>query len=222
MKRLNSKGFGLVETMLVLAVVVIIGGIGYYVFSKKPEPKQQPAPTVQYKQETDSTQSFGYSYPENWMIEPYVWEDCCGGPPDTEPDWSKESKPITLHPSDNSEVDVTITSNKYDEYTYSSYESLTASVKEDYFAKILFDGTRDDGHKALFTKVDYLGPPDAKVESFTDHRYYFDNGDTYLVVQFREKYHHDWPDDEAGGPDIDNSKYLADFEHIAKSIKFSN
>lgn len=173
-----------------------------------------------YVDATDSTGTISYKYPENWALETYIWENCCSGPPKSEPNWSQESKPITLHPVEDKTVKVTIVAEKYGDY-WKSYDELKNSVKEDYFANILFDGVREDGHMALFTRVDYLGPPDAKVESFTDHRYYFDNGTTVLRVEFREKYHHDWPDEETG-PDIDNTKFLSDFEQIAESIKFAN
>jgi hypothetical protein len=169
---------------------------------------------------TDSAGIFSFEYPEDWTVEPYVWEDCCHyDTQKSEPDWSKKSKPITLHPHKDKNVEVTINTDKYGDY-WKSYEDLKAFVDEDYFAKILFEGKREDSHSALFARVDYLGPPDAKVESFTDNRYYFDNGDSVLRVEFREKYHHDWPDD-AARPDVDNTEYLSEFEHIAKSIKFS-
>lgn len=215
----NQKGFSIAFLSVVLVIVVAVGSVAYFVYQRQNNlPEVANVPTTQYMEDTDSTGSFSFSYPENWQIEPYVWEDCCGGPPKTEPDWSKETKPITLHPTGNNSVTVSMVMEKYGSY-WDSYKALEASIKEDYFAKILFEGQREDGHKALFVQVDYLGPPDAKVESFTDHRYYFDNGEFVLKVEFREKYHHDWPDEETG-PDINNTAYLLDFEHIANSIKF--
>lgn len=199
----------LVYGLVILALLVL--GLLYFVASQK------------YITATDSTKHFTYEYPDDWAIEPYEWEDCCEGTPEKEPNWDKETKPITLYPKKDKQVLVTINAVKYQkgEGSFESFDDVKAFVKEDYFAKILFEGKRVDGHEALFARVDYLGPPDAKVESFTDHRYYFDDGKQYLVVEFREKYHHDWPDDETG-PDINNTKYKNDFEHIANSIKFSN
>ncbi len=75
---------------------------------------------------------------------------------------------------------------------YDSFENLKASVKEDYFATVQQEGMSNAGKDSLFVVVNYLGPPDAKVESFTDHRYYYDNGSGYLLAEFRERYHHDW------------------------------
>lgn len=214
MKKKKSKKpqFKLSKNMLAL-VVIVLGLLSFIIYRTV---------SRNYISATDSTNSFSYSYPNNWVIAPYEWEDCCEGPAKSEPDWDKVSMPITLHPVKNANAIVTINTAKYGNSSgYKSYEDLKNSVKEDYFAKILYDGTREDGHEALFTRVDYLGPPDAKVESFTDHRYYFDNGKSFVQVEFREKYHHDWPDDDVN-PDIDNTKYLSDFEHIAKSIQFTN
>lgn len=218
--RNSQKGFGALGVLLLILAIGLVAAVGWSVHNQqKPSETVTTTQSITYKEVMDSSGSFSLSHPETWQMKPYVWDgDCCHGNPIAEPDWSKESQPITLHPAGDSEVEVTVRAEKYGVY-WDSYEQLKASVKKDYFAKVLFDGVRDDGHEALFTRVDYLGPPDAKVESFTDHRYYFDYGDSVLKVEFREKYHHDWPDDEMP-PDIDNSKYLPDFEHIANSVKF--
>ncbi len=218
----NQKGLAPVIILVVFVAIAVIGFTSYRVYDNSiNRPDSQNIPTTKYIKDTDSTKTFSFEYPESWKIVPYVWEDCCNESPKSEPDWIVESKPITLQSIENEKVMISIAMNEYTIGSWASFNDLRASVKEDYFAKILFDGTRDDGHKALFSRVDYLGPPDAKVESFTDHRYYYDNDKTLLSINFREKYHHDWPDNEAA-PDINNSQYLADFEHIAKSIKFSN
>lgn len=213
MKKKNSKKPTFKPSKIVIVVVTLIL-ISVSLFAYKNLRRE-------YISATDSTGSFRYKYPDDWAIEPYIWQYAGDGPVPKEPDWNKESKPITLYPIEDRNVTITINQSKYGIYDWKSYSALKASVKEDYFAKILFEGKRVDGHEALFSRVDYLGPPDAKVESFTDHRYYFDNNKSVVSVEFREKYHHDWPDDETG-PDIDNTKYLSDFEHIANSIKFSN
>ena len=212
-----EKGFSIVEVLIIIVVIGLVGAAGWLVYdrqSTKENTENSQSSIVQNVKATDSASNFSFEYPENWQIEPYVWDS--GWKADQiEPDWTKETQPITLYPSENKDVLVTIYSSLYDIY-YASYSDLTAKVKEDYFAKILFEGQRDDGHKALFARVDYLGPPDAKVESFTDHRYYFDNGLQYLLVDFREKYHHDWYPEN----DIDFSQFTEDFKHIANSVKF--
>lgn len=220
MKKIGQKGFGAAGLVLVATVVGLIFVVGWQVYSRQDafdESSHEPA--AQYIKTTDSAQIFSYSYPDHWQIEPYVWEDCCGEI-EPEPDWTKVSKPITLSHKYDTKVKITIITDKYGDL-WESFVALKTSVREDFYAKVLYEGTRPDGHEALFSRVDYLGPSDAKVESFTDHRYYFHNGDNVLRVEFREKYHHDWPDEETG-PDIDNTRYLSDFEHIANSISFTN
>lgn len=224
---MNQKGFSASIGLIILLVIAFMGGIGWYVARhNKPEQSETNTNKVNYVEATDSAKTFSFSYPQTWTIKPYEWVSSGdeGGPAKPEPDWTKETKPITLAAPNNKEVNIEIRMESYEYYGENrddgkSFDDLLAFVKEDHFAKILFEGEKEDGHKALFTRVDYLGPPDAKVESFTDHRYYFDNGNTVLRVEFREKYHHDWPDDEKG-PDINNSRYLPDFEHVVNSIKF--
>ncbi len=220
-----QKGFSTAGILIGIIVVCVI--FSAYVFvSQKQDKEENDAAEVQkvaYVNATDTANSFTFSYPSNWEMQPYD-EWGVGGDNFTEeemkePDWTKVSRPIGLQLVGNEKVTIGITMNDYGGY-WMSFDDIKARVAEDYFAKVLFAGTREDGHEALFSRVDYLGPPDAKVESFTDHRYYFDNSTAVLSVDFREKYHHDWPDDETG-PDIDNSAYLQDFEYIAKSIKFT-
>lgn len=216
-----QNGFSVVEIVLVIVIVGLVGVVSWFVYDRQATTENteySQKEVVQNIEVTDSSSTFSFKHPDNWEIEPYEWTNCCDGPEVVEPDWTKVSKPITLHPAIDENVVVTVFMENYGGF-WESYDALKASVDEDYFATIIFEGRREDGHEALFSRVDYLGPPDAKVESFTDHRYYFDNGNAVLKVEFREKYHHDW-DDDAERPDIDNTKYLSDFESIANSIKF--
>ncbi len=220
-----QKGFSVVEMLIAILVIALLGA-GFVFVSQRQNKESGDDSAIQnvtYAEATDTAKSFTFSYPSNWEMQPYD-EWAIGGDNLTEeqmkePDWTKVSRPIGLQLVGNDKVTIGITMNEYGDY-WTSYEDVKAKVAEDYFAKTLFEGTREDGHEALFTRVDYLGPPDAKVESFTDHRYYFDNDKYVLSIDFREKYHHDWPDNETG-PDIDNSAYLQDFEYIAKSVKFT-
>lgn len=218
-----QKGYSAVAVLLLVIIVGLIGATGWYVYDTQNTKNSETSDAATtYLQETDSTKSFSYKYPDSWEIKPYVWENCCEGPENTEPDWSKVTQPITLSPKSDPTVQVLLNFSEFNEYVSDSeiedFEGFKAEIKEDFFATVLFEGRRG-GVDALFVRVDYLGPPDAKVESFTDHRYYYAPGSGVLSIDFREKYHHDWPDDEMG-PDIDNTKYLADFELIANSISF--
>lgn len=212
MKRSRETGFSIVGALIVVVIIALVGLMGWKIYDSQSadEPK---VTEVQYSNVTDTSESFSFAYPDTWVMKPYEpWEPCCGDVP--EPDWTKEPRPITLHPKDNEQAVVKIVADKYGDF-WASFEDVRSRVKEDYFAKVLFEGKKEHGRDALFSRVDYLGPPDAKVESFTDHRYYFDLGTSLLRVDFREKYHHDWHPDR----ELDDSRYTADFERIAGSIK---
>lgn len=45
MKKLNQKGFGIVEIMLVVVLVGLVGGIGYYVYSQAQKNDETSAPS---------------------------------------------------------------------------------------------------------------------------------------------------------------------------------
>lgn len=181
----RQKGFGLVGLLVAVLTITAVCGAGYYVWNQNKDEATTDTVSTQntmvYIEKLDSTNAFKYNYSDNWEIQPFMWEDFGGSIGEVEPDWATVIQPITLYPSDDMEVLVTIVSESYGDY-YDSYLDLKTKVKEDYFASVLFEGTREDGHEALFAKVDYLGPPDAKVESFTDYRYYFDNGTNYVRI----------------------------------------
>ena len=198
--------------LVVLASGVFIFG-ATFLLNKSVDIEQQPPIRISA---TDSTERFSFSYPDGWKIEPYEWGGSGEGDVEApaEPDWTKVSKPISLILKDNPEVMISLTTSAYGDY-WTTFADLKSKVKEDYFATTLYEGLIDDSHEVLFVRVDYLGPPDAKVESFTDHRYYYDLGSEVLTVEFREKYHHDWyPEQE-----LDQSKYLLDFQTIVDSIR---
>lgn len=206
-KKKDSRKYGALVVICIVLLLSVLAAIAYWT-------------TPSYTKANDSTGEINFEYPEDWVTQEYKWKNCCHGPEKKEPNWQKVTQPIVLSPAENDEVTVSISEEKYGDY-WKSFKALREDVDEDYFATVLFDGMREDGHEALFVRVDYIGPPDANVESFTDHRYYFDKHDSVLMVEFREKYHHDWPDDEMG-PDIDNTEYLDEFERIANSIMLGN
>jgi uncharacterized protein YxeA len=86
MKKLNKKGFGVVEVLLIFVIVALIGGVGFYIYSKnqndntdkllsditvnlqkKEEPKQK---TVDPYADWKSYSRYGVTlkYPEDWSV----------------------------------------------------------------------------------------------------------------------------------------------------------
>lgn len=225
---MNTKGFTTLHILLFLLILCVIGGTGWLVYSRQDD--KQPATTTQLTRQTqDSSNTFRYAYPADWTLKPYVWENCCEGEKQ-EPDWSQVSQPITLLPPGIQPAEtfteetakVTLSYYKLDGShggrlgDATNYDEMITNISSDPFFEDTFERLFINGREALYHRTDYLGPPDAKVESFTDHHYYFINGDMLLEVYFLEKRHHDWhPDQER-----DNSQYKAEFEQIAHSISF--
>jgi type II secretory pathway pseudopilin PulG len=83
MKKLNSKGFSVIEGFLVLVILGIIGGTGFYVYSKnqdkftgdngseiaKNEKKERNATSQSADQKiyTNSELPFSFEYPAKWL-----------------------------------------------------------------------------------------------------------------------------------------------------------
>lgn len=78
MKKLNNKGFSVVEGLLILVVIGIIGGAGYYVWNKnsKSEKSNEPSSSVSIKPSSDSfdktftspLNNFSVMYPSEWKL----------------------------------------------------------------------------------------------------------------------------------------------------------
>jgi type II secretory pathway pseudopilin PulG len=99
MKKLNQKGFGAVETLLVLLIVGILGGAGWYIYQAQQKTKQtlnnttqgagesqkSTKPAAQPKDETanwtifiSEKGKFSLKYPPNW-VQPTNKERCNPG-----------------------------------------------------------------------------------------------------------------------------------------------
>ncbi|MBW3569271.1 hypothetical protein KY385_04035 [Candidatus Parcubacteria bacterium] len=73
MKKLNDRGFGVIEGLLILVIVGIIGGAGFYVYKQNQEPKQSSAPQASSEQENKNKTNYTYTLPNDWS------EISCGG-----------------------------------------------------------------------------------------------------------------------------------------------
>lgn len=57
MKKLNTKGFGVVEGLLIVLIIIVLGGVGYYVFnSQKKQNESQNSSQVVEQKPADSPQ----------------------------------------------------------------------------------------------------------------------------------------------------------------------
>lgn len=86
----NQKGFSLVEVLLVVVVVGLIGGIGWYVYQqrKTDEPKQQAAAITNFDECVAAGNPVMESYPEQCHADGQTFADTKDGP--------EESKNVTF------------------------------------------------------------------------------------------------------------------------------
>lgn len=211
----DQSGFSIIGIAIILLVIGTLGVAGWQVFqrqdaSKMDLPKQE-SQTTKIVEATDSSQSFTYAYPENWSLQKYIWSDCCEGPQKTEPDWSKQTQPITLK-EQSAPLAAAITVDGFGPNAIDrAYESRT----QDQFNT--YTKLKINGYDALYHVKDFVGPSSA--EKYKDHEYIISNADATKSVrlQFRERYSNSTINGES---DFDASDLVADFELIAKSIKF--
>lgn len=218
----HKYGFSVIEILIVVIGLAAVAASVWYVN----RPEQVPnAPQPIQIQASDSTKSFTFNYPDTWEIEPYEWVSNGdeGGPAAPEPDWTIESKPITLRNRSNNKATISIrfaeVNNGFGgrERDATSYDELIKNIQDDYFFTNTFTRITINGNEALYDREDYLGPPDAKVESHVSYYYYFIKDSKMLVVNFVEKYHHDWAPEN----DFNHSEFTQDFDQIAKTINFN-
>ncbi len=214
----NQSGFSVVAIVLVFAMVGILGLAGWRVYgNNKPAQSNTTKNTITTLEHTDTAKTITFKYPGNWTVSKYVYEPCCEGEPKPEPDWTKVPQPIELRPSGaHQNIKISITVENNGETTIDKIWSERTVDKFNTYEK-----KKNNGYDAIYQKTDFVGP--AEVEAYIDYRYMIVNGKNSVELYFREKYRHNWNNEEGGGKtNYDASKYLSDFENIVSSIKFLN
>lgn len=70
MKKLNSKGFGIIEGLLILVIIGLIGGVGYYVYKKNDKPNTPDEVLTRIDKDVNSQFSNADFEPESsWSAE---------------------------------------------------------------------------------------------------------------------------------------------------------
>lgn len=216
MKKYQS-GFGVVGVLVAVVIVGLIVSAGWLFYrqqdaaNKETAQQTKQAQTMVYGQ--DSTKSFSYSYPSNWSLQKYVWQDCCDGPQKTEPDWSKQPQPITLKEK-SSPLDAAI---RIDEFGPNAIDREYSSRTEDQFNT--YTKLKVNSYDALHHVTDFVGPSAA--EKYKDHEYIISSpdGKKSVRLQFRESYSNSTIQ---GENDFNASALLPDFEKIVRSVTFLN
>lgn len=209
----HQKGFSLVETFVIVLVMVLLGGIGWYALqkngSKDNSQKTGQSAGVTMISYTDSSKTFSFQYPNTWTIVPY---EAPGhdNPNAKEPDWTKTTQPITLRNQTNPNAKVII--NGFPDAGTTINKEM-ASLTQDQFN----DHTMLTIHGAEAMKhvVDFVGPSDA--EKYKDTTYILVSKGRKVTVQFRERY----SNATLGGQnDFDAAAQSSDFDKIANSVTF--
>ena len=214
----SQRGIAHLGLLILVLIIAAISFVGWYVWQSKNSTGRtnnsiESAPVL--KTYTDSTKSFSIQYPDNWILKEQIWQDCCEGSPKPEPDWSKETKPIDLKPSGaHPDINITVTANPNPPVSTDEYVKSGNKDRFNSYTKL-----KINGYDAVYHKLDFVGP--AEVEAYLDHRYFVTNNKSPVEFYFRERYRHNWNNEESGGKvNFDGSKYYNDFVQIVKSIQF--
>jgi len=214
----NQSGFSAVAIVLVIVVLSVLGFAGWRVYdNNKPAKSKLVENTISTLEHTDTATTITFKYPSNWTISKYVYEPCCEGEPKPEPDWTKVPQPINLKPNGaHRDIVVSITVDNTGQKTIDKvWSERTIDQFNTYEKKSI------NGYDALYQKTDFVGP--SEVEAYIDHRFLLVSGKDSVEVYFREKYRHNWNNEESGGKtNFNGMNYWNDFESIVNSINFLN
>lgn len=207
--RIKEKGFSLVVGVIVGAVVILTGLVGWYVWHNE-HAVPKATPTASVKTYTDTSKTFTFAYPVDWTVKTYVYQPCCEGASKPEPDWAKTPQPITLIPKGAPMgIEITLTG---DTTGSQSIEKAWANRIVDKFnTYYMFHVNNDD---ALSQTTNFVGPSNA--EAYTDHKDLIVQGNDSVEVYFREMYRHNGFEAD----NFDGHKYLPIFNAIVDSIRF--
>lgn len=217
MKKLNNKGFGVVEVLLVLVIVAIVGGIGWYVAKGPRKTAEDTSPSVpvqttktpakapvvqspDWERVTSSGKKFSLLVPDGWAVynspernSIYVSDDVSG----ENKDKLKiiEGKKVTIYTSD-------IKRGMSAPFSAVLYETTSESTPE---GKVHNVG-KVGGYEV--TRYEYHPTesfPDSAQPGDIQYRYWFGN------TKFAVTYVH-----VKGQP-----SHLSDIEKIVKSVKLN-
>ncbi len=220
MKKLSQNGFTAVEGLLILVIVGIIGGVGWFVWNNRSAGVKPAADkssqSIKAVSAKDTTKTFSYSYPSSWKLQKFVWQDCCEGPPKSEPDWNKTSQTITLQNKSNDKAEIIINGfTNFPDSVDREIESEIESIDKDQFNT--YSKVTINGYKGIKHVLDFVGPSDA--EKYKDTTYIIFHGNDKVNLYFRERYSNATLN---GENDFDATNLYSDFETIVNSIKFNS
>ncbi len=202
----DQRGFSVIEILLIVIVLGLVVGGGWYLMqhndSKKPA--SNSTEQVRVKAYTDSAKIYTLNYPNTWNIEEAG--DCCDGEPK---DYTKVSRSVTLKPSAKADIHgygVDIQADTTDSLAKTVEQNWEDNKHEPEIKTI-------GGYSAKYVKVVFSGD----AENYIDHNYLIVHDGSSVFITFREKYYHQYPaEDWSAAKDMDA------FNRVLSSVKFLN
>jgi hypothetical protein len=202
----NQKGFGLMGILLIIVVVGVLAGLGWYAVQRKSNSNEitnatyeQPAPTKTY---TDSSKLYSLKYPEGWSVNEAA--DCCEGAPK---DYTQTSRSVTFVPPAKADIH--------------GYGVQVQADGTDALATLIRQRWQDNkhtpesktvhGYSTQYVRVEFNGD----AERYIDHDYLITHNNASVYLTYREKYYHQYP-----AADWSAAGDLVAFKRMLNSIEF--
>lgn len=218
--KVDQRGIGAVNVLLIIIVVALIGFAGWYVAkgnNKKDgntsQSQSDASKQVKTKSYTDSANTYTVHVPEAWTVKEAM--DCCEGPAK---DYSKISRSVNVIPNDavkNNALHVQADSGSDENKAnwQGSGGSLAAHIQTQWQVNKQTPETKTiNGYKAQYVKVHFKGD----AEEYLDHRYLIVDGNRSVYLDFREFHDHPMSNNV-----WNDSKHRDDFEKIVNSVSFT-
>lgn len=205
----EQGNLGIIGITLAILVVAFTASISWYIWHSGQVARQayddavSQAKAVAMTKYTDTAKVFTLTYPSAWKLS--YSEPCCEA---VSPDWTKESRPFTLIPdtAPHGALGAQVA-------PMSRQDALAAVAKSRADTFHTVRQLKLDGREAYYDRLTFAGPSAA--EKYTDDTYYIINGDTALLLTFRERYYHSYP-----ATQWDDGKDAAAFQGIVTSVQF--
>ncbi len=211
-KKLYQKGFNVVEALIIMVIVGLIGGAGYYVYQNQQDkqPNKKVAVTKQpLAQYTDPTKLYTLSYPKDWVIE--------NGSLVLEGQSAEKNSSISINYTKDPTLEgpmppVFVTSDKTAAQTQRILEAWGDGSGPEPYKTISING-----YKTLHRHIE--GGLENEGFSFREDAYLLINKDQ-SSVSFLITSKHIAKDEDKLGPSFDATDKLEDFKAIVNSVKF--
>lgn len=221
MKRLNAKGFGAIEVLLILVILGIVGGTGFYVYSankkigngndgttftqKKDAAKKEPEKLDKF---THSQLGYSFNVPKGWTaVETEPWSENDYKKVEVKsPDYLNEEREEEGYPSVESGARIILSVSPEGNYPV-NVDDIESKKNSESTHEGKVEVVSVDGQKALQYIWAYEGPPRYIIEFNKDSNNYYFHIDSAFDGNYKSL-------EEKFG------KYKSEFSTVINSFKF--